>query len=141
MIQTGGGGTPFGYLIDEFAERAAKQTEAVTRQAIEAGLYRADIDPAVATALLSGAIDRLSRVLIQQPKRPDIASWAAQALDIFLNGLLVDDARREAARHAAEGGPADAATIIDHLVRNGRRRRQSAAGAAGAAGPRRAKAG
>lgn len=87
MILAGGGAAPFTYLIDEFAERAAKQIENWTAYAKELGLYRADLDVSVVATLIGGAHDRLVRELIKQPKRPNIEAWASQAIDIFLIGL------------------------------------------------------
>jgi AcrR family transcriptional regulator len=88
MILAGGGGAPFAYLIDELAERVAKQTERSVMMAQQNGLYRADIEPSVVAALISGAYDRLARELIKQPKRPPIEAWSEQVPDVFLNGLL-----------------------------------------------------
>lgn len=93
MILAGGGGAPFAYLIDELAERVAKQTERSVVTAQRNGLYRDDIEPGVVAALISGAYDRLARELIRQPKRPDIEAWCEQVPDVFLNGLLPRSAR------------------------------------------------
>src|SRR5690242_20267326 len=53
MLLAGGGGTPYAYLIDEFAERSREQTEAWARYLMLAGVYRSDVDPTVLPALLS----------------------------------------------------------------------------------------
>lgn len=87
MIQAGGGAAPFTYLIDEFAERAAKQIENWTAYAKNLGIYRADVDVSIVATLIGGAHDRLVRELIKQPKRPNIEAWAQQAIDVFLLGL------------------------------------------------------
>lgn len=87
MILAGGGALPFTYLIDEFAERAAKQIENWTAYAKQIGVYRADVDVTVAALLIGGAHDRLVRELIKQPKRPNVEAWARQAIDMFLLGL------------------------------------------------------
>jgi AcrR family transcriptional regulator len=93
MMLAGGGGTPYAYLIDELAQRIARQVEGRVRHAMNTGLYRADIDPVVAVAMISGGYDRLVRELIQAPTRPDVATWCAQALQFFTLGLLAPDAR------------------------------------------------
>lgn len=88
MIMAGGGGAPYAYLADEFADRAAKQTEDWVRHAKEAGLYRDDLDPPIVAALMAGAYERLARELIRQPKRPDIEAWCKQVQSIFMHGLV-----------------------------------------------------
>jgi AcrR family transcriptional regulator len=93
MMLAGGGGAPYAYLIDEFAQRLAQQVEGRMRHAMTVGLYRRDIDPKVVAALVSGAFDRLVRELIHAPSRPDVASWCAQALQLFTQGLLAPEAR------------------------------------------------
>jgi AcrR family transcriptional regulator len=93
MMLAGGGGAPYAYLIDEFAARMAKQSEGWLRIGMRVGLYRADMDPAVVAAMISGAYDRLVRELIQQERRPDIAAWCAQAIQLFTQGMLTDKAR------------------------------------------------
>lgn len=137
MIMSGGGGAPFGYLIDELAERVAKQTEASVRMAQEAGLYRADIEPSVVAALISGAYDRLARDLVKQPKRPDIEAWSRQVLDLFLEGLLVERAAKGMAKGAAKKvrgraerprSGAAKVKVTDQRVTSARRRRAKASG-------------
>jgi AcrR family transcriptional regulator len=88
MILAGGGGAPYSYLVDEFAERAAAQAEEWVRYAKVVGLYREDIDEAITATIIAGAYDRLARELIRQPKRPDIEAWCQQAQDLFMRGLL-----------------------------------------------------
>ncbi|WP_437591909.1 TetR/AcrR family transcriptional regulator [Sorangium sp. So ce1000] len=121
MMLAGGGGTPYAYLIDEFAQRVARQVEGRVRYAIDIGLYRRDLDPSVIAALISGAFDRLVRKLIDAPSRPDIAAWCAQVVQLFTHGLLAAEARAVAdrsvieapprsARQAAESAPASASS-------------------------------
>ena len=93
MVLAGGGGTPYAYLIDEFAVRVAETTEGWLLQAVTAGVYRSDVDTRVIAALISGGYDRMVRELISRPKRPDIAAWSMQALSLFTRGLLTDEAR------------------------------------------------
>jgi AcrR family transcriptional regulator len=96
MILEGGGGAPYGYLVDEFGERATRNSEAWIRHGKATGVYRAEIDEHIAARMISGAYERLIRELIKQPKRPDIQALCLQALDINTRGLLSDKARGEA---------------------------------------------
>jgi AcrR family transcriptional regulator len=93
MLFTGGGGVPYAYLIDEFSARCAEQIKGWARLLIANGVYRADLDPEVLPALLAGAYERLVREMIKLPRRPDIEGWVLQARDLFMRGLLTDEAR------------------------------------------------
>ncbi|WP_437745187.1 TetR/AcrR family transcriptional regulator [Sorangium sp. So ce302] len=108
MMLAGGGGTPYAYLIDEFAQRVARQVEGRLRYAIDIGLYRRDLEPSVIAALISGAFDRLVRKLIDAPSRPDIAAWAAQVLQLFTHGLLAPEVRAVADLSVMEAPPRSA---------------------------------
>ncbi|WP_437908151.1 TetR/AcrR family transcriptional regulator [Sorangium sp. So ce327] len=108
MMLAGGGGTPYAYLIDEFAQRVARQVEGRVRYAIDIGLYRRDLEPSVIAALISGAFDRLVRKLIDAPSRPDIAAWAAQVLQLFTHGLLAPEVRAVADLSVMEAPPRSA---------------------------------
>lgn len=88
MLLQGGGGTPHAYLVEEFRERTRGLAEEWIRRAVDQGLYRRDIDPAVVAGLMSGAYERLIQDLIRREKKPDIAAWCRQVLDLFLRGLL-----------------------------------------------------
>jgi AcrR family transcriptional regulator len=96
MLLGGGGGVPYAYLIDEFAEHNRRRGEGWIRTAVEMGLYRSDIDPAVVAALLSGAYDRLARELIKQERRPDIGAWCRQVLALVAYGLFAESHRPRA---------------------------------------------
>lgn len=99
MLLEGGGGTPHAYLVEEFRERTRSLAEDWIRRAVEHGLYRGDIDPTVVSGLLSGAYERLIQDLIRREKKPDIAAWCRQVMDLFMRGLL--------ARPAAGSGVLD----------------------------------
>lgn len=88
MLLEGGGGTPHAYLVDEFRERTRTLSEEWIRRLVEKGLYRNDIDPKVVSGLISGAYERLIQDLIRCDKKPDIAAWCRQLLDLFTRGLL-----------------------------------------------------
>lgn len=105
----GGGGVPYAYLMDAFAERVARQIEAWARHLMSVGVYRKDLDPEVLPALISGGYERMVREMIRRPKRPDIEGWACQAMTLYTRGLLTDEARavvdREVRRTRDESGP------------------------------------
>jgi len=103
MVLAGGGGTPYAYLIDEFAARVAETTEGWLRIAMGAGAYRDDLDTKLVVALISGGYQRMVRALISCPKRPDIAAWSYQALSLFTRGLLTDEARGVLDREVTSG--------------------------------------
>jgi AcrR family transcriptional regulator len=102
MMLVGGGGAPYAYLVDELAARVARQAEQWLRHGMHVGVYRRDIDPAVIAVLISGAYDRLVRELIQRERRPDIAAWCSQALQLFTQGILTPEARAARERWIAE---------------------------------------
>ncbi|WP_231511862.1 TetR/AcrR family transcriptional regulator [Chondromyces apiculatus] len=93
MMLAGGGGAPYAYLIDEFATRVGGRTERWLRDGIAIGLYRPDLDPVLAAAVLSGGYERLVRELIQQDKRPDLLAWCTQVHRLFQDGMLTPEAR------------------------------------------------
>lgn len=108
MILTGGGGTPYAYLIEAFAERIEQQSEGWLRHGVEAGLYRDDIEPAIVARLIAGTHERLVREIIKQPRRPDIEGWARQAQDMLTRGLF----------------SAAASAIVDRTVTKNREREE-----------------
>jgi AcrR family transcriptional regulator len=109
MLFSGGGGAAYGYLIDEFAERVSGQIKSWARHLMAVGVYRADLDPEVLPALMSGAYERLMREMIKLPRRPDVEGWCRQAMTLFLRGLLTNEARavldREVTQTRDESGP------------------------------------
>lgn len=88
MILDGGGGSPYAYLIDEFAAGIVQQSEVWIAHGVAMGIYRSDIDPTIVARLISGTYERLVRELIKQPRRPDIEGWARQAQDLLTRGLF-----------------------------------------------------
>ncbi|AKT42253.1 TetR/AcrR family transcriptional regulator [Chondromyces crocatus] len=101
MMLAGGGGTPYAYLIDEFAVRVASRSKRLLARGIAAGLYRTDLDPELASAVLSGGYERLVRELIQQDKRPDLVAWCTQVQRIFQDGILSSEARQQRDRRVS----------------------------------------
>jgi AcrR family transcriptional regulator len=93
ILFSGGGAGTYGYLMDEFAERCSEQVEVWVRHLVRVGIYRPDVDPEVLPALLAGGYERMIRAMIKRTKRPDIEAWARQALDLYMRGVLTDEAR------------------------------------------------
>ena len=102
LILNGGGGTSYAYLLDEFAERAAKSAQTWIELGCQRGLYRADLQPALVTTLMAGAYDRLVRELVKHPKRPDLEAWARQSVMVFTRGMLTAQARNIADRRVSK---------------------------------------
>jgi hypothetical protein len=102
MLLEGGGGTPHAYLVAEFRERMRAQSEEWLHRAVEQGLYRRDVDPRIVSGLISGAYERLTQDLIRCEKKPDLAAWCRQLMDLFMRGLLAR--------------PAGGADILDRKV-------------------------
>ncbi|MEZ4299159.1 MAG: TetR/AcrR family transcriptional regulator [Polyangiaceae bacterium] len=88
MLLDGGGGAPHAYLLEEFRERTRKLSEEILCRFVQMKLYRDDIEPRVVSGLISGAYERLIQDLIRQEKKPDIAAWCRQLLDLITRGLL-----------------------------------------------------
>jgi len=78
LLFTGGGGAPYAYLMDEFAERVSAKIEGWARQMMAAGVYRPDVDPTLLPSLISGGY---------------LEAWARQVQAFFIRGLLTDGAR------------------------------------------------
>ena len=125
MLFTGGGGVPYAYLIDEFSERVTEQIKVWARVLIANGVYRPDLDPEVLPALLAGGYERLAREMIKRPRRPDIEGWVLQARDLYMRGLLTDEARvvfdREVRAPGGTEGSRRAGRCRPRAARAGRR--------------------
>jgi AcrR family transcriptional regulator len=99
-----GGGSSAGYrhLVDEFADRAARQTRVMLERGREQGLYRADLDLDLASSFISGAYDLLARQLVRAERKPDLAALVegVQSLVLYGIGSAAVAANRERARPA-----------------------------------------
>lgn len=93
LVMQGGGSTQFGYLVDEFAERARAQTRCWLEIGVESGLYREDLDVEVASLCIAGAYDRIARRLVELDKKPDVAAWLRAVQRVVLLGLVTEAAR------------------------------------------------
>lgn len=92
MLQ-GGGGAQFGYLIDEFAERARERCKEMLRDGVARGLHRPDLDIEVASLFISGAYDRLARQLVRLDKKPDLRAWIVGVQRVLLAGIAGPELR------------------------------------------------
>jgi AcrR family transcriptional regulator len=91
MVLEGGGSASYQHLIEDFAQRAQRQTAVLLQHGVNMGLYRADFDLSAAAAFLAGGFDRLARTLVRAPRKPDIDAMMRETQALFLEGL----ARRE----------------------------------------------
>ena len=67
-------------------------------------IYRADVDPEMLPALVSGAYERMIREIIKQPRRPDIEAWARQAQAFITRGILTPQTLAVVDRKVRDGG-------------------------------------
>ncbi|MDF3069285.1 MAG: regulatory protein TetR [Polyangiaceae bacterium] len=91
MVLEGGGSASYQHLIEEFAQRAQRQTAVLLQHGVRLGLYRTDFDLSTAAAFLAGGFDRLARKLVREPRRPDIDAMMREAQALFLGGLARRD--------------------------------------------------
>lgn len=87
MVLEGGGSASYQHLIEDFAQRAQRQTAVLLQHGVTLGLYRTDFDLAAAAAFLAGGFDRVARKLVREPRKPDIDAMMREVQDLFLGGL------------------------------------------------------
>ncbi|RYZ06484.1 MAG: TetR/AcrR family transcriptional regulator [Myxococcales bacterium] len=112
MVLEGGGSASYQHLIEDFAQRAQRQTAVLLQHGVSLGLYRTDFDLSAAAAFLAGGFDRVARKLVREPHRPDIDAMMRQVEALFLGGLarrdVLDVLNREeqklSGKHAVERG-------------------------------------
>ena len=93
LLFEGGKSASFGYLIDEFAERARARTREVLAAGAHRGIFRPDLDVELGSLIISGAYDRIARQLVRLPERPDLRRWLAELQRALLTGLASAEAR------------------------------------------------
>jgi AcrR family transcriptional regulator len=91
LVLDGGGSASYQHLIEDFAQRAQRQTAVLLEHGAKLGLYRTDFDANVAAAFLAGGFDRLARTLVRQTRKPDIDAMIREAEALFLGGLAKRD--------------------------------------------------
>ncbi|HXK18830.1 MAG TPA: TetR/AcrR family transcriptional regulator, partial [Polyangiaceae bacterium] len=87
MVLEGGGSASYQHLIEDFAQRAQRQTAALIQHGIDIGLYRTDLDPEAAAAFIAGGYDRIARQLVRQQRKPDLESMLREVQWLFLGGI------------------------------------------------------
>lgn len=131
LVMQGGGSSQFGYLVDEFAERARAQTRCWLEIGVQTGLYREDLDVEVASLCIAGAYDRIARRLVELDKKPDVAAWLRAVQRVVLLGLVTEAARP----HVGGIDAAAASGVPDQAVTGVRRRSELLGSAPGASVP------
>lgn len=87
MVLEGGGSASYQHLIEDFAERAQRQTATLIQHGVDIGLYRTDLDPEAAAAFIAGGFDRLARQLVRQQRKPDLDRMLREVQWLFLGGI------------------------------------------------------
>src|SRR5262249_18520333 len=101
----------FGYMVDEFAERARAQTVLNLTWGIEQGIFHPDLDVELASLAISGAYDRVARALVKMEKKPELRRWLAGLQHLILGGgvsdtsLVIVDGRVKERRDGARRRP------------------------------------
>jgi AcrR family transcriptional regulator len=93
LLFEGGKSASYGYLIDEFAERARDRTREVLAAGAKQGIFRPDLDVELGSLIISGAYDRIARELVRLRERPDLRRWLAELQRALLTGLAAPEAR------------------------------------------------
>jgi AcrR family transcriptional regulator len=93
ILMNGSGGAAYSHLLDEFARHCEKNIEALVHELISEHVYRDDLDPGLVACMYGGAYDRLVRLLISAPSRPNLLENVRKAQRLFLFGLLTDRAK------------------------------------------------
>jgi AcrR family transcriptional regulator len=89
LMLEGGRSAAFGYLVDEFAERARVQTQRALKWGVENQILRRDLDVELASLVLSGAYDRIARELVKLPRRPDLRRWLREVQRVLYLGTQI----------------------------------------------------
>ena len=106
----GGRSADYQHLIEHFASYAQKETEALLRQGIAAGVYRRDLDVEVAAAFIAGGYDRFARQLVRETKKPDLSKLLRELRWMVITGAGTPDLIACLRQLQPENTSADAAT-------------------------------
>jgi len=87
MVLEGGGSASYQHLIEDFAERAQRQTAILIQHGVDLGLYRTDVDLEAAAAFIAGGYDRVARQLVRQQRKPDLDAMLREVQWLFLGGI------------------------------------------------------
>jgi AcrR family transcriptional regulator len=92
MVLEGGGSASYGHLIEDFAQRAQRQTAALIQHGVDLGLYRTNLELESAAAFIAGGFDRLARQLVREQRKPDIDAMMRETMWLFLGGMARPEA-------------------------------------------------
>jgi AcrR family transcriptional regulator len=99
MVLEGGGSANYGHLIEDFAQRAQRQTAALLQHGVHIGLYRTDLNLEAAAAFIAGGFDRIARQLVREQRKPDLDSMLREVQWLFLGGITRPEALAALNRH------------------------------------------
>lgn len=92
MVLEGGGSASYGHLIEDFAQRAQRQTATLIQHGVDIGLYRTNLELESAAAFIAGGFDRLARQLVREQRKPDIDAMMRETMWLFLGGMARPEA-------------------------------------------------
>ncbi|HVY28449.1 MAG TPA: helix-turn-helix domain-containing protein [Polyangiaceae bacterium] len=92
MVLEGGGSASYGHLIEDFAQRAQRQTASLIQHGVDLGLYRTNLELESAAAFIAGGFDRLARQLVREQRKPDIDAMMRETMWLFLGGMARPEA-------------------------------------------------
>jgi AcrR family transcriptional regulator len=87
LILSGAGSMQFGFLVDGFSSRVTEFIKFWLTYGQAHGLYRLDLDMALASSAVAGMYDRVARDLIHAPAKPDLAHWVVELQRMVARGL------------------------------------------------------
>lgn len=87
MVLEGGGSASYGHLIEDFAQRAQRQTAVMLQHGVDLGLYRTDLNLEAAAAFIAGGFDRLARQLVREQKKPNLDTLLREVMRLFVGGI------------------------------------------------------
>jgi AcrR family transcriptional regulator len=86
MTLEGGRSADYQHLIDYFVNHVEHELELMLRLGVEAGIYRQDLDVAIAAAFVAGGYDRYVRKLVRETRKPDIERAIRQLQRMVVGG-------------------------------------------------------
>ncbi|HEY4106435.1 MAG TPA: TetR/AcrR family transcriptional regulator [Polyangiaceae bacterium] len=122
----GGRSADYQHLIEHFASYAQRETEALLRQGIAAGLYRPDLDVEVAAAFIAGGYDRFARQLVRETQKPDLRKRLRELRWMVITGAGTPDLiaclqRIDQEKAGKEHGPGEASATASARAASGRK--------------------
>jgi AcrR family transcriptional regulator len=93
LVLRGGQSSSFSYLMDEFAGRVQRFTAESLKLGVRHGVYRADLDVGLVSMALSGAYDRIARMVCEADRRPDFPRLLRMMDSAFVGGIGSDEVR------------------------------------------------